>query len=105
MSFFIQSPDQTISGSGVIISLDGYILTKNHVIENTDSVSVVFENGDELPAKVVGTDLFSNLAVLKTQGQMPAKAVLGNSDTLIPGEMVIAIGSPMVTLKTLSPWG
>ncbi len=83
----------------MIISLDGYILTNNHVIENTDSVSVVFANGDELPAKVVGTDLFSDLAVLKAQGQMPAKAVLGNSDTLIPGEMVISIGSPLSDLK------
>jgi 2-alkenal reductase len=105
LSFFYQSSDQTVSGSGVIISLDGYILTNNHVIENTDNVSVVFANGSEMPAKVVGTDLFSDLAVLKVQGQMPAKAVLGNSDTLIPGEMVIAIGSPLGELKNTVTMG
>jgi serine protease Do len=98
-TFFGSAPDQQVSGSGVIISLDGYILTNNHVVENTDSVSVVLANGSELPAKVVGTDVFSDLAVLKAQGQMPAKATLGNSDTLKPGETVIAIGSPLGSLN------
>jgi serine protease Do len=99
MSFFGAAPDQQVSGSGVIISQDGYILTNNHVVENADSVSVVLANGTELPVKVVGTDVFSDLAVLKAQGQMPAKAALGNSDALKPGETVIAIGSPLGDLN------
>lgn len=98
-TFFGTAPDQQVSGSGVIISLDGTILTNNHVVENTDSVSVVLANGTELPAKVVGTDVFSDLAVLKAQGQMPGQATLGNSDTLKPGETVIAIGSPLGDLN------
>ena len=99
MTFFGTAPDQQVSGSGVIISLDGYILTNNHVVENTDGVTVVLANGAELPAKIIGTDVFSDLAVLKAQGQMPAKAVLGNSDALKPGETVIAIGSPLGDLN------
>jgi serine protease Do len=99
MTFFGAAPDQQVSGSGVIISLDGYILTNNHVVENADSVSVVLANGAQLPAKIIGTDVFSDLAVLKAQGQLPAKAVLGNSDALKPGETVIAIGSPLGDLN------
>lgn len=98
-TFFGTAPDQQVSGSGVIISLDGYILTNNHVVENTDNVSVVLANGTELPTRVVGTDVFSDLAVLKAQGQLPAKATLGNSDALKPGETVIAIGSPLGDLN------
>lgn len=99
LSFFGSSSDQQVSGSGVIISQAGYILTNNHVVENTTSLSVMLANGTELPARVVGTDVFSDLAVLKAQGQMPAVAVLGNSDALKPGETVIAIGSPLGDLN------
>lgn len=84
-----------VSGSGVIISEDGYILTNNHVIENTSRVVVILADGSELPAKVVGTDIFADLAVLQAQGAMPAVATLGNSELLKPGETVIAIGSPL----------
>jgi 2-alkenal reductase len=95
VGFFGQSPDQEVSGSGFIITEDGYILTNNHVVEGTESVSVVLANGSELPAEVVNSDEFSDLAVLKASGEMPAVAVLGNSDRLKPGETVIAIGSPL----------
>lgn len=84
-----------VSGSGVIISANGYILTNNHVIENTSGVVVILADGSELPAEVVGTDIFADLAVLRAQGQMPAVATLGNSELLKPGETVIAIGSPL----------
>jgi serine protease Do len=99
MSFFGQSPDQQVSGSGVIVSSAGYVVTNNHVVENTDSVSVILANGKTLSGSIVGTDQFSDLAVIKVQGQMPAIATLGNSDTLKPGESVIAIGSPLGDLK------
>lgn len=87
------------SGSGVIISEDGYILTNNHVIEDTEQVSIVLANGSQLPATVVGADPFSDLAVLKTEGKVSAIAQLGNSDALKPGETVIAIGSPLGDFK------
>ena len=88
-------PGQTVSGSGVIITSDGYILTNNHVIEETESVSIFLADGTELSASVVGTDPFADLAVLKAEGEMPAVAILGNSDALNVGETAIAIGSPL----------
>ncbi len=87
------------SGSGVILSKDGYILTNNHVIENTDALSIVLADGQQREASVVGADPFSDLAVLKASGDMPAVATLGNSDVLKPGETVIAIGSPLGDFK------
>ncbi|MEJ2265092.1 MAG: trypsin-like peptidase domain-containing protein [Anaerolineales bacterium] len=88
-------PDQTASGSGAIISAEGYILTNNHVVEGATKVDVILANGTQLSAKVVGTDIYADLAVLQAQGEMPAVAPLGNSDGLKPGETVIAIGSPL----------
>lgn len=95
MTFFGYSGDSTVSGSGVIITLDGYILTNNHVIEDTDELTVILSDGTELGASLVNTDSFADLAVLKVEGDMPGVAVLGNSDNLKPGETVIAIGSPL----------
>ena len=88
-------PDQTVRGSGVIISPEGYILTNNHVVESAKSVVVFLADGTQLPTAIVGTDRFGDLAVLKADGEMPAVATLGNSDALKPGETVIAIGSPL----------
>jgi 2-alkenal reductase len=98
-TFFSQSQDQTVSGSGVIISDQGYILTNNHVIAGASQVSVVLANGTQLPASIVGADAFGDLAVLRVSGKMPAVASLGNSDTLKPGETLIAIGSPLGDFK------
>ncbi len=109
--FFGRLPDQTSSGSGVIISTDGYILTNNHVVEDAKQVNVVLANGTELPTRIVGTDIFADLAVLQAEGDMPAVAKLGNSDSLKPGEHVIAIGSPLgefvntVTVGVISALG
>jgi 2-alkenal reductase len=99
MTFFGRVSGGTSSGSGVIISESGYVITNNHVIEDTESLTVVLANGDERPARVVGTDPFSDLAVLKVDGELPAVAELGNSDALKPGETVIAIGSPLGDFK------
>lgn len=87
------------SGSGVIISAEGYILTNHHVIEGARAVRVVLADGSEWPASIVNFDVFADLAVLKVEGEMPAVAPLGNSDQLKPGETVIAIGSPLGTFK------
>lgn len=87
------------SGSGVIISEDGYVLTNNHVIEDARNLTIVLADGSELPADLVGSDPFSDLAVLKADGAFPSVAQLGNSDTLKPGETVIAIGSPLGDFK------
>jgi serine protease Do len=91
--------DQTVSGSGVFISDQGYILTNNHVVEGTQEVDIILSDGTEQTAEIVGTDLFADIAVLKTDGNVPAVAALGNSDALDPGETVIAIGSPLGTFK------
>jgi 2-alkenal reductase len=98
-TFFGFTGDQTVSGSGVFISDQGYILTNNHVVEGTREVSIVLADGSEQPATVVGTDLYSDIAVLKTDGRVPAVATLGNSAALEPGESVIAIGSPLGNFK------
>ncbi len=87
------------SGSGVIISTEGYILTNYHVIEGASEVRVVLADGSERAAEVINYDNLDDLAVLKAEGEMPAVAPLGNSDQLKPGETVIAIGSPLGTFK------
>ncbi len=95
MTFFGPLPDSQVSGSGVIVSTDGYIVTNNHVVEEAKDLSVILTDGTPLAARLVSTDVFSDLAVLKVEGQMPAVAVFGDSDALKPGETVIAIGSPL----------
>ena len=95
LTFYGAASDQQVSGSGFIISSDGYIVTNNHVVENANELHVILNNGTQLPAKLVSRDVFSDLAVLKVDGNMPAVARLGNSDLLKPGETVIAIGSPL----------
>jgi 2-alkenal reductase len=98
-TFFGTTSDQTVSGSGVFITNQGYILTNNHVVEGTKEVSIVLSDGSEQKATIVGTDPYSDIAVLKTDGKVPAVASLGNSDVLNPGESVIAIGSPLGNFK------
>ncbi len=99
VSFFGRMSDQTVTGSGVFISADGFVVTNNHVVEGVQAVTVILADGSSLSAEIVGTDLYSDLAVLKVQGKAPAVAQLGNSDGLKPGESVIAIGSPLGDFK------
>jgi serine protease Do len=98
-SFFGQTADQTVSGSGFFVSDQGYIITNNHVVEGTREVSIVLSNGSQEKATVVGTDPYNDIAVLKAEGRVPAVAALGNSDALRPGESAIAIGSPLGDFK------
>lgn len=83
------------SGSGVIIDSRGYIVTNNHVVENQRSLEVIFSDGEKAPATLVGADPFSDLAVLKVDATMPAVASWGDSDSLEPGQPVVAIGSAL----------
>ncbi|MGI6180477.1 MAG: trypsin-like peptidase domain-containing protein [Agathobaculum sp.] len=90
------------SGSGVIMSEDGYVITNNHVVVNdegsgarVDNVTVQLSDGTQLPATIVGTDEKTDLAVLKVQtDEKLTAAEFGNSDELQPGEYAYAIGSP-----------
>ncbi len=96
ITFFGQEPDQQVSGSGVIISSDGYIITNNHVVEDAKEVEIILPGGSRIPAEIVGTDQFADLAVLKIEGdKATSPASFGNSEMLSPGETVIAIGSPL----------
>ncbi len=99
MTLFGPTGDQTVSGTGFFISDQGYILTNNHVVEGTREVNIILSDGTEEKATIVGTDLYSDIAVLKTDGKVPAVATLGNSDVLKPGASVIAIGSPLGNFK------
>jgi len=83
------------SGSGVIISDDGYIMTNNHVIEDAESIKVTLNNEKEYEAVLVGNDQLTDLAVIKiSETGLPA-AELGNSDNIRPGELAVAIGNPI----------
>jgi 2-alkenal reductase len=99
VTFFGNTGDQTVSGSGIFISDQGYVLTNNHVVEGTQDVNVILSDGTQEKAAIVGTDPYSDIAVLKTSGKVPAVATLGNSDVLQAGESVIAIGSPLGDFK------
>ena len=82
-------------GSGVIYRSDGYIVTNNHVIESGTDVSVTLATGGQLPAEIVGTDVLNDLAVLRIDADgLPAVAIRPESEPLLVGETVVAIGSP-----------
>lgn len=83
------------SGSGVIISDQGYIITNNHVVEGTEGLSVIFADGSRQDAALVGTDPMSDIAVIQVKNGVPATAPIGDSSALKPGEQVLAIGSPL----------
>src|SRR5215510_9340824 len=82
------------TGSGVMISSDGYILTNNHVAGDADQINVKLADGRELKARLIGKDSETDLAVVKIDAQNLPFARLGNSDALEQGEWVIALGSP-----------
>ncbi len=87
------------SGSGVIISPDGYIITNNHVVDGEQSLAVIFADGSRHDAELIGADPLSDLAVIRVKDAGPGVAPLGDSDALQPGETVIAIGSPLGDFK------
>lgn len=83
------------SGSGFIISADGYILTNHHVIDDADSITVTLYDGRSFEAKLVGSDESNDVAVLKIEADGLTPVVLGSSKALSVGEDVIAIGNPL----------
>ncbi len=87
--------DQSGLGSGAFVSADGYVVTNNHVVEDADELSVVLFDGRELDAEVVGTDPFSDLAVLQVEGDDFPSVGFGDSDALRVGQWVLAFGSPL----------
>ena len=82
-------------GSGVIISPDGYIVTNNHVIENAVDIRVTMTDRRILPAKLIGADPLTDLAVIKIEGYNLPSVPLGNSKQLHPGQTVLAFGNPL----------
>lgn len=83
------------SGSGIIYSEDGYIITNYHVIENATSVMITLSDGMEYDARIVGSDSSSDLAVLKVEANHLPAADFGSSSDLQIGELVVAIGNPL----------
>lgn len=88
-------PDQKASGSGVIISSDGYIVTNNHVVNGATSISVTLNNRRNYTAKVIGTDPNTDLALIKIDGKDLPVMNIGNSDDVKLGQWVMAIGYPL----------
>ena len=90
-----QAPDQRASGSGVIISEDGYIVTNNHVVNGATQITVTLNNRTNYEAKVIGTDPNTDLALIKIDAKNLPVMTVGNSDEVKLGQWVLAIGYPL----------
>ena len=90
------------SGSGVIVSADGYIVTNNHVIENAKEINITLNDNRQYDARVIGTDPTTDLALVKvTETELPF-LTFGNSDSLQIGEWVMAVGNPLGLQSTVT---
>ena len=98
----IQTPKKEATGSGVIISSDGYIVTNNHVVEGADELTVTLNDNREFSARVVGTDKQTDLALLKVNAKNLPTLPIGDSDKLKVGEWVIAVGNPYNLSSTVT---
>ena len=83
------------AGSGVIMTVDGYIVTNNHVIDGASKITVTLRSGEQYDAKLIGTDKNTDLAVIKIDADGLSPATFGNSDSLVVGETAVAIGNPL----------
>lgn len=90
----VQTPKKQGSGSGVIISADGYIVTNNHVVEGADEITVILTDNREFSATIVGNDQNTDLALIKVSGKNLPAITIGDSQKLRIGEWVLAIGNP-----------
>jgi Do/DeqQ family serine protease len=97
-----RAPRQNALGSGVVVTTDGYILTNNHVVDGADNVTVDFTDGRSMPAKIVGTDKPSDLALLKVNGTNLHAVALGDSDNVKVGDVVLALGNPLNVGQTVT---
>ena len=98
----VQTPKREASGSGVLISSDGYIVTNNHVVEGADEVEVTFNNKVVRQATIVGTDPTADLALIKVDGADFDYLVFGDSDKVKVGEWVLAVGNPFNLTSTVT---
>lgn len=87
--------EEYASGSGFIVSENGYVLTNAHVVSGAAAVDVLFSDGEKKPALVVGADVTTDIAVLKVEGEGYLALPIGDSNALRVGEYVIAIGNPL----------
>lgn len=98
----IQTPKREASGSGVILSKDGYIVTNNHVVAGADEVEVRLNDSREFKARIIGTDEQTDLALLKIEGDNLPTLPIGNSDDLKLGQWVLAVGNPFNLTSTVT---
>ncbi len=99
---FNGSADHGASGSGVIISPDGFIATNNHVVENATAIDIILPDKRTFPAKLIGRDPNTDLALLKVDGRNLPVVIFGNSDNVQIGEWVLAIGFPLSLNTTVT---
>ena len=95
----------TSSGSGFIITSDGYVVTNHHVVENATAIKVIAHDGTEYSATVKGSDANNDVAVLKVDAEDLPPVTLGSSNDLVIGDMVVAIGNPLGTLSATQTVG
>jgi len=93
------------SGSGFILTEDGYVITNFHVVEDATAIDVVMHDGKEYPAELVGKDSSNDLAVLKIEASGLPAVTLGSSKSLVIGDMVVAIGNPLGELASTQTVG
>ena len=111
ISTTIQTPsyygtgESTSSGSGFILTEDGYVITNYHVVEGAASIDVITHDGTEYAATLIGHDSTNDLAVLKVEATGLAAATLGSSNNLMIGDMVVAIGNPLGELASTQTVG
>lgn len=98
----VQTPPRQASGSGVIISSEGYIVTNNHVVAGADELSVKLNDNREFKARIIGQDKATDLALIKIEGNNFPAIVIGNSDALKLGEWVLAVGNPFNLTSTVT---
>jgi serine protease Do len=97
-----RSERATSLGSGVVVSPDGYIITNNHVVDGATDVKVSFADKEEYPAKVIGTDKYTDIAVLKINKSNLTTLSFANSDKAEVGDVVLAIGEPFGLGQTVT---
>lgn len=90
----IKTPKREATGSGVILTSDGYIVTNNHVVEGADELTVTLNDNREYSARIIGTDKTTDLALIKINAKDLPTLPVGNSEDLKVGEWVIACGNP-----------
>ncbi len=98
----VDVPRGVASGSGVLISADGYIATNNHVIEDAEEIEVTLFDNRTFPAEVIGTDLTTDLALLKIESEALQYLTFANSDDVKVGQWVLAVGNPMDLTSTVT---